>query len=149
MKFMLFIMEALMFNRPCGGPRVRLCVEHWLKQKSGSNGTRIRLVFTSGWRFQMRGRDFAVRIFLNIRWRNIVRFRVTRHDGRNFKGSSMCSCEESRQRDFSRLVDSFPCRRPPSGCLKVGESVPLGTPPDGIFEGWSMCAREEHREQDF
>ena len=97
----------------------------------------------------MRGRDFAVRIFLNIRWRNIVRFRVTRHDGRNFKGSSMCSCEESRQRDFSRLVDSFPCRRPPSGFLKVGESVPLGTPPDGIFEGWSMCAREEHREQDF
>ena len=52
MKFMLFLMEAVMFNRPRGGPRVRLFVQHWLKQKSDSNGTRIRLAFTGGWRFK-------------------------------------------------------------------------------------------------
>ena len=31
MKFMLFLMEPVMFNRPRGGPRVRLFVQHWLK----------------------------------------------------------------------------------------------------------------------
>ena len=59
MKFMLFLMEVVMFNRPRGGPCVRLFVQHWLKQKSDSNGARIRLGFTGGWRFQ--GFGFAGR----------------------------------------------------------------------------------------
>ena len=52
MKFMLFSMEAVMLDRSRGGSRVRLFVQHWLKQKSDSNGTRIRLAFTGGWRFK-------------------------------------------------------------------------------------------------
>ena len=52
MKFMLFSMEAVTLHRSRGGSRVRLFVQHWLKQKSNSNGTRIGLGFTGCWRFK-------------------------------------------------------------------------------------------------